>query len=73
MARRSWRRSIPRLSVVAESYAEDRPRIATFIRGATIGALVGAVVAGSALLGRRGRAARTAPERQDPPDRAPGR
>jgi hypothetical protein len=73
MARRSRRRSIPGLSEVAESYAEDRPRLATFIRGATIGALVGAAVAGSALLERRRRAAPTTAERQDPPGPAPGR
>lgn len=37
---------------------------ATFLRGLTIGALVGAVIAGSSMLSRRRRAAMTEP---DPP------
>jgi len=53
----------------------DSPTVASFVRGLTIGALVGAAIAGSALLGRR-RAQReqrpSAPAPGPPPADAPG-
>jgi hypothetical protein len=58
---------LPSLADAAASIAEDRPRIATFIRGATIGALVGAAVAGTALLNRRARPGRSITPTDVPP------
>jgi hypothetical protein len=51
------RRTLPSVPDVAEALAQDRPHLSTFIRGAAVGALVGAALAGSALL-RRGRRTR---------------
>lgn len=50
----------------------DSPTVASFLRGLTIGALVGAAIAGSALLGRRRahreeRPSAPAPEPEAPP------
>lgn len=41
------------LADVAELLAREQPRLASFVRGLTIGALVGAALAGSAVWRRR--------------------
>jgi len=41
-----------------DELGEDGPRLATFARGLAIGALVGAALAGTALLERRSRGAK---------------
>jgi hypothetical protein len=49
------------LKDLADLLAEEQPRMSTFLRGLTIGALVGAAIAGSTLWSRR-RRRRTPPE-----------
>jgi hypothetical protein len=50
------------LKDLADFLAEEQPRMSTFIRGLTIGALVGAAIAGSTIWQRRRR------NRARPPD-----
>ncbi len=50
------------LKDLSDLLADEQPRMGTFLRGLTIGALVGAAIAGSTIWQRRRR------ERARPPD-----
>ena len=53
---------------LVELVTTDQPRTSTFLRGLTIGALVGAAIAGSTIWGRRRKPADQA-ERLESPSR----
>lgn len=53
---------------LSELLSDEEPRASTFLRGLTIGALVGAAIAGSTIWGRRRKVTEPV-ERSDPPTR----
>ncbi len=52
---RDLRRAVRELDIATDRDAELPPAVGTFLRGLSLGALVGAAIAGSALLQRRRR------------------
>ena len=51
----TYRSPLQNLAELSDLIGREQPRLATFVRGALVGALVGAAIAGSSLWRRRRR------------------